>query len=106
MLRRVLIHADTKTRKIAYFSLVRSILEYGCIVWNPFFSKKSITRFEKIQNAALQFIFKLKGQVCFTEIRENPARQQGDLFYHPSGQTHFSFSLAKSVAGLKRIVTK
>ena len=32
MLRRVLKHADTKTRKIAYFSLVRPLLEYGCQV--------------------------------------------------------------------------
>ena len=33
MLRRVLKHAGTKTRKIAYFSLVRPIfLEYGCCI--------------------------------------------------------------------------
>ena len=70
MLRRVLKHADTKTRKIAYFSLVRPILEHGCIVWDPF-SNKNIKRFEKIQNTALRFIFKLKGQVSFTQIREN-----------------------------------
>ena len=49
---------------------MRPILEYGCIVWDPF-SKKNIKRFEKLQNTALRFIFKLKGQVSFTEIKEN-----------------------------------
>ena len=70
MLRRVLKQADTKTRQIAYFSLVRPLLEYGCTVWDPFL-KKDIKRFEKVQNAALRFIFKIKGQVSFTELREN-----------------------------------
>lgn len=70
MLRRVLKHADTKTRQIAYFSLVSPLLEYGCTVWDPFM-KKDIKRFEKIQNTAVRFIFKLKGQVSFTEIRAN-----------------------------------
>ena len=70
MLRRVQKHAATKTRKISHFSLVRPILEYGCIVWSPF-SKKNIKKFEKIQNTALMFIVKLKGQVSLTEIREN-----------------------------------
>ena len=34
MLYRVLRGADAKTRKMAYFTLVRSILEYGCAAWD------------------------------------------------------------------------
>ena len=36
------------------------------------FSKRNIKRFEKIQNTVLRYIFKLKGQVSFTEIRKTP----------------------------------
>ena len=46
MLRRVLKHADTKTQKTVYSSLVRPILEYGCIVWDHFL-KNNIKTFEK-----------------------------------------------------------
>ena len=35
MLARVLKSADTKTRKIAYETLVRPVLEYECEVWDP-----------------------------------------------------------------------
>ena len=35
MLARVLISADTKTRKVAYEILVRPVLEYECEFWDP-----------------------------------------------------------------------
>ena len=59
-----------KLGRLLIFSLVSPLLEYGCTVWDPFM-KKDIKRFEKIQNTAVRFIFKLKGQVSFTEIRAN-----------------------------------
>ena len=40
MLRRVLKDADTKTRLIAFNTLVRPVLEYGCPVWDPFFKER------------------------------------------------------------------
>ena len=54
-------------------------------MWDPF-SKKNIKRFEKLQNTALRFIFKLKGQVSFTEIKENTgieslAKRRKDLMF-------------------------
>ena len=55
---RILTHANTKTQNIAYSSLVGPILEYDCIMWDPF--SKTIKRFEKIQNIASRSIFKLK----------------------------------------------
>ena len=77
MLRRVLKHADTKTQKTVYSSLVRPILEYGCIVWDHFL-KNNIKTFKKR--------LKLEGQVSFMEIRENTgteslAKRREDLWF-------------------------
>ena len=69
MLARVLRTADTKTRKVAYETLIRPGLEYGCQVWDPYL-KSDINKLEKLQNRALRFIFRLRGQVSFTKLRE------------------------------------
>ena len=70
MLSRVLKSADTRTRQLAYYALIRQILEYGCSAWDPYLVK-DIKQIEKVQNKALRFIFRLRGQVSFTEIRQN-----------------------------------
>jgi hypothetical protein len=70
MLSRVLKTADTKTRQVAYNTLVRPVLEYGCQVWDPYL-KKDIKRLEQVQNKALRFIFRIKGRVSFTQIRKD-----------------------------------
>ena len=54
MLRRNLVGASRKTKKRAYYSLVRSRLEYACS-WDPYY-RKDITRLEKINNRASHFI--------------------------------------------------
>ena len=63
MLRRVLKTADTKTRQVAYNTLVRAVLEYG-------YTKKNIKKIEKAQNRTLKFIFHIKGKVSFTKLRK------------------------------------
>ena len=60
MLRRVLKHADTKTKQISYWSLWRPVLQYGCIVWDQYV--KDIKKFERIPNTVLRFVFRIKGQ--------------------------------------------
>ena len=60
--------ADTKTKKMVYFILVRPILEYGCAAWGPYLSR-DIKTLEQIQNRTLQFIFRLRGRVSFTDLR-------------------------------------
>ena len=70
MLRRVFRHTDMKTKQVSYPFLVKPLLKYGYIVWNPF-TKKDIKRFEKIRNVALRFIFRLRGWVSFIEIKAN-----------------------------------
>ena len=39
----------------AYISFVRSVLEYGSIVWDPYYVK-DINRIEKIQRQAVHFV--------------------------------------------------
>ena len=50
---------------MAYFTLVRPILEYGCAAWDPYLSQ-NIETLEKIQNKALWFIFRLWCRVSST----------------------------------------
>ena len=54
-IRRNLHHCPARTRKSAYVSLVRSTLEYGAIIWDPFL-KSDIVKLEKIQRKAARFI--------------------------------------------------
>ena len=70
MLATVLKSADTKTRRVAYVTLVRPVLEYGCEVWDPH-QTKDIKKLKKMQNKALRFIFRIKGKVFFTKLRND-----------------------------------
>lgn len=42
--------------KSLFHSLVRSILEYGCIIWDPFY-RNSINRIEKVQKSFSRYLF-------------------------------------------------
>ena len=61
--------ADTKTKKMAYFTLARLILEYVCAALDPYLSR-DINTLEQIQKRALRFIFRFRGRVSFTDLRE------------------------------------
>ena len=54
-LRRNLKACTPKLRETAYFSLVRSSLEYSSAVWDPF-RQKDTDKLEKIQRAAARFV--------------------------------------------------
>ena len=54
-LRRNLKACPPKLRETAYFSLVRSSLEYSSAVWDPF-RQKDIDKLEKIQRSAARFV--------------------------------------------------
>jgi hypothetical protein len=54
-LRRNLRHYPTGCKRSAYRSLVRSVLEYGAIVWDPY-AKKDIDALERVQRGAARFI--------------------------------------------------
>ena len=69
MLYMILRGADMKTRKMAYFTPVRSILEYGCAAWDPYLSR-DIKTLEQVQNRSLQFIFRIQRRVSFPDLRK------------------------------------
>ena len=54
-LRRNLRHCPTSCRRNSYLSLVRSVLEYGSVVWDPYL-KKDIDALERVQRRAARFI--------------------------------------------------
>jgi hypothetical protein len=53
-LRRNLRNVSETCRKTAYVTLVRSIMEYGATIWNPYL-KGDIDKLERIQNRAIRF---------------------------------------------------
>ena len=56
-LRRNLKGFPSKLKEIAYFSMVRSLLEYSCPVWDPY-RQGDIDKLNKIQRAAARFVTK------------------------------------------------
>ena len=53
--RRNLLNSPKASRLTAYISLVRSLLEYGSIIWDPYV-QKDIDKLERIQRQAARFI--------------------------------------------------
>ena len=61
--------APAKIKKLAYYTLCRPVLEYGCEAWDPH-HKQLAHRLEIFQNKAIRFIFNLKGrEVSISKIR-------------------------------------
>ena len=61
--------APAKIKKLAYYTLCRPLLEYGCEAWDPH-HKQLAHRLEIFQNKAIRFIFNLKGrEVSISKIR-------------------------------------
>jgi hypothetical protein len=56
-LRRNLGNCPKECRRLAYITLVRSVLDYGAIVWSPYL-EKDITKLERVQKQAARFITK------------------------------------------------
>ena len=54
-LRRNLKGCPSKLRDIAYFSMVLSLLEYSCLVWDPY-RQGDVDKLNKIQRAAARFV--------------------------------------------------
>jgi hypothetical protein len=59
--------ATPELKKLAYFSLCRPILEYGCEVWDPI-NKNLIHKLESFQKKVIRFIYGVKGR--YTSISE------------------------------------
>ena len=55
LLRQNLKRCPQDCRKSEYISLVRSVLDYGSIIWDPYLSR-DIEKFERVQRQAARFI--------------------------------------------------
>ena len=72
-LRRNLRHCPLLCRKNAYLALVRSKLEYGSVVWDPYL-KNDIDRLERVQRSAARFItgdYKSRHEGCVTNMLDD-----------------------------------
>jgi hypothetical protein len=72
-LRRNLRNAPETCRKTTYVTLVRSIMEYGATIWNPYL-KGDIDKLERIQNRAIRFVkkdYKSRETGAITRMRED-----------------------------------
>jgi len=54
-LRRNLKHCPTVCKRNAYLALIRPLLEYGAVVWDPYL-KQDIDKMERVQRNAVRFI--------------------------------------------------
>ena len=70
MIKRVLLEAPKKIRKIAYVTFCRPLLEYGCGAWDPFLAKH-IDQIEMGQQRAVRSISKLRGREGVTSEKES-----------------------------------
>ena len=83
-LRRNLKYCSEDCKRLAYISLVRSTLEYGAVVWDPYQSR-DIIAVEKVQKQAARFIkndYKSRFEGCVTLMLEDlklPTLQQRRL---------------------------
>ena len=83
-LRRNLKYCSEDCKRLAYISLVRSTLEYGAVVWDPYQSR-DIIAVEKVQKQAARFIkndYKSRFEGCVTSMLEDlklPTLQQRRL---------------------------
>ena len=73
LLRRNLSFCPENCKRTAYIALVRSILEYGACVWDPYL-RKDVQCLEKVQCRAVRFIcgdYRSREPGSITKMREN-----------------------------------
>jgi len=54
-LKRNLRGAPARAKELAYYTMVRSVMEYSCAIWDPY-QKKDIDAIEKIQRRSARFV--------------------------------------------------
>jgi hypothetical protein len=72
-LRRNFRNVPETCRKTAYVTLVRSIMEFGSTIWNPYLNE-DIGKVERIQNRAIRFVKKdytSREKGAITRMRED-----------------------------------
>ena len=85
MLKRNLKFLSKGIKSTAYIAMVRSILEYGSIVWDPYL-QRDVQRIEKVQRRAARFIvsdYKTQSQGFMTQTLKElglPPLQQRRIY--------------------------
>ena len=89
-IRRNLKHSDRNFKETAYVSLVRSVLDYASVVWDPY-TKKDIDKIEGIQRRAARFVMndysrrssvtEMMRQLKWTPLAERRRTQRLTFFY-------------------------
>jgi hypothetical protein len=72
-LRRNLGSCPPECRRMAYISMIRSVLEYGATVWDPY-QQKDIDRLERVQRQSARFIkrdYTSREKGCVTKMLED-----------------------------------
>lgn len=99
MIRYVLQSAPPRVRLIAYYTLCRPVLEYGCEVWDPT-NRQLIDKLEVFQNKVLRYTFNIRGrdtsmtkikathQIPLLEIRRSSIRAKTFLNILENNQLH------------------
>ena len=106
-IRRNLKHSDRNFKETAYVSLVRSVLDYASIVWDPYL-KKDIDKIEGIQRRAARFVMndysrrssvtEMMRQLKWTPLAERRRTQRLTFFFKIINDlvavpaTHYIFS--------------
>ena len=73
LLRRNLKFCPKEAKRTAYLSMIRSTLEYGAVVWDPY-KEEDIKRLERVQKRGVRFItgdYKSRTTGCVTEMLAN-----------------------------------
>ena len=85
-LRRNLSYCPTACRRNAYLSLVRSVIEYGAIVWDPYL-QQDIDRLDRVQRKGVRFIkgdYKSRSPGCVTAMLASQNLSSLLLFFFSS----------------------
>jgi hypothetical protein len=70
LIRRTLKHASREAKEKAYFALVRPILEYADVAWNPY-HQKHVDMIEMVQRSAARFVLNISKYEHITEDIKN-----------------------------------
>lgn len=73
-LKRTLKYSTSDTRLLAYKTIIRPMLEYGNVIWDPF-TKLNLTKLERIQNKATRFIFNSYGRTSVQNLVQRAGLQ-------------------------------
>ena len=75
LIKRCLFDASTKTKLLAFNTIVRPVLEYACQVWSPHI-KSLVDKLETVQRRGVRWIFRLKPLDSVSEcMRDNNIQQ-------------------------------